>query len=62
MRKIVLKLTSGGDAGSISEDDGGSTSGEGRGANLVKLAPERKVDEWVESLGHSKYLSFEVQG
>ncbi|HLG69336.1 MAG TPA: hypothetical protein VK009_02805 [Chloroflexota bacterium] len=62
MRKIVLKFTDGSDAGSITEDDSGQLSGEGRGANLVKLATGRNFDKWVEDLPHSKYLTFEVEG
>ena len=62
MRKIVLKLNDGGDAGTLTEDDGGKMSGDGRAANLVKLAPNKSFDTWVENLGHSKYLTFEVQG
>ena len=60
MRKITLKLNDGGDAGSITEGDDGKISGEGRGAALVKLAPGKSFDTWVENLGHSKYLTFEV--
>ena len=62
MRKIILTLNDGGDAGSITEGDDGKLSGEGRAANLVKMAPGRSFDKWVEDLPHSKYLSFEVQG
>ena len=61
MRKIVLKLNDGSDAGTITED-GGQISGEGRGAKLVKMAPGRSFDKWVEDLPHSKYLQFEVEG
>jgi hypothetical protein len=61
MRKIILKLNDGDDAGSITEGDDGKISGDGRGANLVKLAPGKNFDTWVENLGHSKYLQFEVQ-
>ncbi len=61
MRKIVLKLSDGSDAGSITESDDGKLSGEGRGANLVKLASGRSFDKWVEDLPHSKYLTFEVE-
>jgi hypothetical protein len=62
MRKIVLKLSDGSDAGSITEGDDGKLSGEGRGAKLVGLASGRTFDKWVEDLPHSKYLTFEVQG
>jgi len=62
MRKIVLKLTAGGDAGALVEGDDGKISGEGRGAKLVEMAPGKDFDAWVESLGHSKYLEFEVEG
>jgi hypothetical protein len=62
MRKIVLKLTDGSDAGSITEGDDGKLSGEGRGAKLVKMASGRDFDKWVEDLPHSKYLTFEVEG
>jgi hypothetical protein len=62
MRKIVLKLSDGSDAGSITQGDDGKMSGEGRGANLVKLAPGRDVAGWEESLQHSKYLTGEVEG
>jgi hypothetical protein len=61
MRKIILKLTDGSDAGSIIEGDDGKLSGEGRGSNLVKLGPGKDFDKWVEDLPHSKYLQFEVQ-
>jgi hypothetical protein len=61
MRKIILKTTDGRDAGSITEGDDGSLSGEGRGANLVKLGSGKSFDKWVEDLPHSKYLQFEVQ-
>ena len=60
MQKIVLKYMDGSEAGSLTED-GGKMSGEGRGANLVKLAPGKSFETWVENLGHSKYLQFEVQ-
>lgn len=62
MRKIVLKFTDGTDAGSITESEDGKISGEGRGANLVKLAPGKDFATWEENLGHSKYLQFEVEG
>ena len=62
MRKIILKLNDGGDAGSIIEGDDGKITGDGRGQNLVKLAPGKSFDTWVENLGHSKYLTFEVEG
>ena len=62
MRKITLKLNDGGDAGSIIEGDDGKVSGEGRGANLVKLGSGKSFDKWLEDLPHSKYLTFEVQG
>ncbi|HVA25265.1 MAG TPA: hypothetical protein VMW62_12860 [Chloroflexota bacterium] len=61
MRKIVLKLTDGTDAGSITEGDDGKLSGAGRGTNLVALGPGKDFDKWVEDLHHSKYLQFEVQ-
>lgn len=51
----------GSEAGALIEGDDGKVKGEGRGANLVALAPEKTFDGWVESLGHSKYLQFEVQ-
>lgn len=62
MRKIVLKTTDGGDAGTITEGDDGKLSGDGRAAKLVQLASTRTFDKWVEDLHHSKYLTFEVQG
>lgn len=62
MRKIILKLTDGSDAGSISESDDGKINGDGRGAKLVQLGPGKDFDKWVEDLGHSKYLQFEVEG
>ena len=62
MRKITLKLNDGSDAGSLTEGDDGKVSGDGRGANLVKLAPGKTFDTWVENLGHPKYLQFEVEG
>ena len=33
-----------------------------RGAKLVALAPGKSFDKWVDDLGHSKYLQFEVEG
>ena len=62
MRKIILKTNDGSDAGSITESDGGSLTGEGRGEKLVALAAGRGFDGWVESLQHTKYLQYEVQG
>jgi hypothetical protein len=62
MRKIVLKFTDGSDAGSITEGDDGKLTGEGRGANLVKLAPGKDIATWEDNLQHSKYLQFEVEG
>ena len=62
MRKIILKLSDGSDAGSITEGDDGKISGDGRGASLVKLASGKSFEKWVEDLPHSKYLTFEVQG
>jgi hypothetical protein len=62
MRNIVLKLNDGSDAGSITEGDDGKITGSGRGAKLVEMAPGKDFDGWTESLGHSKYLTFEVQG
>lgn len=62
MRKIVLKLMDGSDAGSITEGDDGKLTGEGRGAKLVKFATGRNFDKWVDDLPHSKYLQFEVEG
>ena len=62
MRKIVLKLTDGSDAGSITEGDDGSLSAEGRGTKLIELGPGKNFDKWVEDLHHSKYLQFEVEG
>jgi len=61
MRKIILKLNDGSDAGSITEGDDGKLTGEGRGAHLVELASGRDFDGWAEQLHHSKYLTFEVQ-
>lgn len=61
MRTITLKTTDGADAGRIIEEDDGSVKGEGRAANLVKMAPTKNFDAWVESFGHSKYLEAEVQ-
>ncbi|MFI5268755.1 MAG: hypothetical protein ACHQ7M_15375 [Chloroflexota bacterium] len=62
MRKIILKLTDGSDAGSISEGDDGKLSGEGRGTKLIQLGSGKDFDKWVDDLHHSKYLQFEVQG
>jgi len=62
MRKIILKMNDGSDAGSLTEGEDGKVTGEGRGANLAKLAPNKSFDTWVDNLGHSKYLTFEVQG
>jgi len=62
MRKINLKYMDGSEAGSLTEGDDGKVSGQGRGENLVKLAPAKTFDTWVENLGHSKYLQFEVEG
>jgi len=61
MRKIILKYMDGSDAGSLTEGGDGKIKGEGRGVNLVKLAPAKNFDTWVDNLGHSKYLTFEVQ-
>jgi len=60
MRKLKLTLTSGDDAGAIIEHDEGSLTGEGRGANLVRMVPSKPFDYWVQQLPHSKYLTFEV--
>ncbi len=62
MRTIKLKLMDGSDAGSITEGDDGKITGDGRGAKLVQLAPGKSFDKWVDDLGHSKYLQFEVEG
>jgi hypothetical protein len=62
MRTIKLKLMDGSDAGSITEGDDGKITGEGRGAKLVQLAPGKTFEKWVDDLGHSKYLQFEVEG
>ncbi len=60
MRKLKLTLTSGGDAGAIIEQEDGKLTGEGRGANLVRLVPDKPFDYWVQQLPHSKSLTFEV--
>lgn len=62
MRKIVLTLTAGGDAGNLTETADGKVTGQGRAANLVALAPGKSIDDWMESFGHSKYLSAELEG
>ena len=63
MRKIILKTMDGSDAGTLTESDDGKITGDGpRGASLVKLAPGKSFDKWVDDLGHSKYLQFEVEG
>ncbi|MBV9120987.1 MAG: hypothetical protein JOZ39_09790 [Chloroflexi bacterium] len=61
MRKITLKLSDGSDAGAIVEGDDGKLTGEGRGANLVQLAPGKDFEGWKESFTHTKYLTTEVQ-
>jgi hypothetical protein len=43
-------------------NDDGSLTGEGRGENLVRMAPGKPFDYWVQQLPHSKYLTFEVVG
>lgn len=62
MRKIKLTTKGGDDAGAIVEQGDGSLSGEGRADKILKLAPGKDIDYWVNQLPHSHYLDFEVEG
>ncbi len=61
MRKIILTTKSGEAAGAIIEKDGGALEGEGRAANILKLAPGKTFDYWLNQLPHSHYLDFKLE-
>ncbi|HUZ76577.1 MAG TPA: hypothetical protein VMV93_03225 [Chloroflexota bacterium] len=62
MRQIKLTTKGGDDAGAIVEQADGSLVGQGRAANILKLAPGKTIDYWVNQLPHSHYLDFQVEG
>ena len=58
MRKAVITDLDGRVLGSIEEVQGGTVNGDGKGESLVRQAPGKSFDDWMETTKHSKYLRF----
>ena len=59
MRVGVLKDLKGDEIGTITEEDDGQIVGEGVGERLVRQAPLKTFDDWINHLHHSTYLRIE---
>lgn len=56
MRVGILTDLQGGELGTITEQDDGTLSGDGKGESLVEQAPLKTFDDWIQTLHHSTYL------
>ena len=58
MRTVAITDTTGTRLGSITEQDDGTLTGEGKGQTLLVQAPGKTFDDWIEQGHHSKYLKY----
>ena len=56
MRVGILTDLQGERVGTITEQDNGELTGEGKGSSLVEQAPGKSFDDWIRTLHHSTYL------
>lgn len=56
MRVGILTDLQGDELGTITEQDDGTLSGDGKGESLVEQAPLKTFDDWIQTLHHSTYL------
>jgi hypothetical protein len=56
MRVAVIYDTAGNRLGSITEENDGTLSSEGKGESLLEQAPGKTYDDWIRTVHHSTYL------
>ena len=56
MRVGILKDLRGEQVGTITEGDDGTLTGEGVAERLLRQAPTKTFDDWMNTLHHSTYL------
>jgi hypothetical protein len=58
MRTLIISDTADTEIGTITENDSGTLTAEGKGQTLLEQAPGKTFDDWLENGHHSKYLRY----